>query len=251
MKKLLFILIVFFVVSSCKKMNTQIDIPELDRLIKYGEVETLEISFKDNIFSNKFINKFGLSDREIELVGYWTDNYTVELEQTGMGVEILGIDIYPNRIIRLSLAPKGESAKSFFFSNWRMTGNNFEIKPLIILNETDDTTKIDIKDVIFINSNKYYVIGYIENFKKAFVLRSQWDFSPINGLLDSVPYKFGKDLLRIRMLSDHAMPIIYQRIATDEELMDFLLNPVLTDPKYFLEVVRSHSRFHRIIYERN
>jgi hypothetical protein len=50
-----FVFAIILIILSCTRMNTRIDIPELGRLIKYGEAETLEITFKDMDFSDQFM----------------------------------------------------------------------------------------------------------------------------------------------------------------------------------------------------
>jgi hypothetical protein len=240
--------IIFFI---CIKVYGQTDILDLDRMIKYGEVETLEISFRNTVFSEQFLKIFNLSEREIELVGYWTSIYTVKQEQTGVGVEILGIDIYPNRIMEISLGWRKERnvMKTFLFALWRINNNELQICPTAIFNEVNDITKAGLENFLFLDCMEYFTIGVITEFYKAFVLINPWDFSMINKVLGSIPFQLGKDTLRSRMISDPAIPIIYERIATNEKLRHFLLHPVLNDEKYFLELLRSKSWVYQLQYE--
>lgn len=240
-----------FLLISCTRVYAQIDIPELDRLLKYGEVESLDVTFRQIPHADEFIDKFNLSNQEQVMIGYWTENYTVKLEQTGSGVRILGINIYPNRIMGVTLdhIGTGRRMRSLFFFLWKIESNNLLVKPVLILNRGNDRSIFNVESVVNIGSQDYYSIGYIADFDKAYVLREQLDFSTINGVLKDVDFKLGKDSLRYRLLYEHAMPSIYERIGADENLRKFLLNPVYTDPDYYRELERSHSRSYKTEYE--
>lgn len=127
---------------SCSSINAQVDIPELDRLLEYGEVESLDITFEQISCSDEFIDVFKLNKKELEMVGFWDENYTVKLNQTSSGVRILGIDIYPNRIMNVGLEriESGERSQSLLFSLWKIESKALLIQPLFLLNRGSDQT---------------------------------------------------------------------------------------------------------------
>lgn len=246
MKYLSVIVLLFF----CACISAQIDIPELDRMLKYGEVESLDITFRRIEHSKEFIDKFNLNDQELEIIGFWGKNYTVNIDQTGTGVRILGMNVYPNRIISITLLyeERGIRKRAFLFALWKMEKCDFLIKPLHLLIVKNDQSIFDFESVVDMDSSKYYSIGHVGVFEKAYVLRNQLDFSVINAYLSGLPFTLGKDSLRYRILYEPAIPSIYQRIGTDDNLKKFLLNPVYTDTEYFRELIRSHSRSYTTEY---
>lgn len=230
----------------CTFISAQIDIPELDRMVTYGEVESLDVTFRRIEHSKEFIDNFKLTELEIEMIGYWTNNYTVNIAQTGLKVSILGINIYPNRITKISLLyeENGLRKHADLFALWKMETKNFLIKPLKLLIADSDRSIFNIASIVDMDSSKYYSVGYVGVFEKAYALRNQFDFSVLNTYLSGLPFTLGKDSLRYRILYEHAFPSIYERIGTDENLRKFLLKPVYTDAVYFRELIRSHSRLY-------
>lgn len=246
-------LCLLFLLFSCSRINAQVDIPELDRLLKYGEVESIDVTFQKIQYSKEFIDKFNLNSQESELIGFWDENYTVKLDQTGSGVRILGINIYPNRIIGVNLeyVESGRRIRALLNALWKMESRELLIKPVFLLNAESDRSIFSIEKVVKLDSQKYYNIGQISSFEKAYVLREQFDFSAINSDLKNLNFKLGKDSLRYRLLFEHAMPSIYERIGIDERLRKFLLNPVYSDPEYYRELERSHSEAYKTDYNKS
>ena len=98
----------------------------------------------------------------------------------------------------------------------------------------------NIITVEFVDSNDYENAGEIEFYKDNYILTKQLDFSFLNKYLQEKEIEFHKDDFRYRMLLGRAMPSIYDRLGTDSELRNFLLNFDITKETDFIKLEENY-----------
>lgn len=235
------ILFVFIPALLWSQNDEMIEIKEMDRLVRY-EADLAGKTFYSLDVDQGFAKKFNLSAKEMEMIGYWTDVYTTKVEQTGKNVNIIDLYIYPNRIMEVSLGIKGYSRPHLFFE-WKIQNDLFMVKPVyFISNGSRDSSNKDTKDEnVKFEKEDFFVLGKIHPFKKVYILQYQWDYSPVNSVLKSMNFSFGKDTVRMRMLYGDAYPSICERMITNGDLRKFVLSPAPSDPEYLMQLEMAAS----------
>lgn len=207
-------------------------------LVTYGESEKFDLTFECVKGSKDFIDKFKLNKMEIGFIGYWTDNFYLEIKQNGVNIHISGLDFFPNRVMEMSLECylNSKRVQRRFFFEWQIKGQELKLKPLLYFSKKND----NISSVEFVDSNDYENAGEIEFYKDNYILTKQLDFSFLNKYLQEKEIEFHKDDFRYRMLLGRAMPSIYDRLGTDSELRDFLLNFDITKETDFIKLEENY-----------
>ena len=203
-------------------------------LITYGETENFDISFKNINFSEEFIEKFNLNEAEINFIGYWTDNFYSEIKQNGKNVRILGLDFFPNRIMKMSTECfiGGERTQRIYFFFWKIEKEIMYIKTLTCLSKTKNkNTCIEL-----FNNTDYKIAGSVKFYNSNFVLLKQFDFTFMNSIINEKNIEFGMDDFRYRILLGRAMPSIYDKIGTNSNLRQFLLSFDATKKSDFIKL---------------
>lgn len=228
--------LIFFMFSVC--LFCQEDY-QFSNLITYGESEKIDISFTNIEGSTQFIEKFNLSDKEINMIGYWTDNFYSELKQNGKNVRILGLDFFPNRIMEMTTEcfVDGERVQKIYFFNWKIENEMVYLKLLAYLSEKKN------QSVVLLNNLDYEALGEVKFYNKNFILRKPFDFSFMNSIIHEKKVEFGIDDFRYRILLGKAMPSIYDKIGTNYTLRHFLLNFDTTKESDFLKLEENYNRW--------
>lgn len=211
------------------------------KLITYGESESFEVSFKNTNGSKEFIDKFNLNESEVNFVGYWTDNFYSEIKQNGKNVRIQGLDFFPNRILEMKTECfiNGKRIHQDYFFLWKIEKEQICIKVLSCLSKTDN----QIQNFVFYNNTNYETIGEAKFYKDNYILIKQFDFSFMNLIIYTKSIEFGMDDFRYRILSEQAMPSIYDKINTNLSLRKFLLNFDTTKKSDFIKLEEDYNRW--------
>lgn len=224
---LLLILLVMLVAVSCAVSKSEdIEILNLDALIKSNDVETKENNFfAEGKNAHLFVDKFNLSKEELDIVGIWTKIFTTPVEQTHENIKILTIDFYPNRINQISCMYRdidNKLRRIQVYSKWKMKGNVLYLKPYHII-ESDqhghELKHINIKQDLF-----YTKVAEIPDFDKGFVINRQIDYSFLNKYFDNSKFKFHLDTVRLRITHEYGLPCIFDKINAKDDICDYYLN---------------------------
>ena len=213
-------------VSCVVSKSEDIEILNLDALIKSQDVETKEHNFfAEGKNTQLFVDKFKLSKEELDIVGVWIDIFTTPVEQTHENIQILTVKFYPNRINRISCMYRNadnDLRRIYVFSKWKMTDNVLYLKPYHII-ETDQSVEeinhIDIKQSFF-----YTKVAEIPNFDKGFVINRQIDYSFLNKYFKDSEFKFHLDTVRLRITHEYGVPSVLDLINEKEDVCDYFLN---------------------------
>lgn len=227
MKKLFLSLLVLLVFVSCAAPKSEdIEILYLDALIKSNDVETKENNFfAEGKNAYLFVDKFNLSEEELNLVGVWVKIFTTPVEQTNENIEILTIDFYPNRIHNILCMYRDTNNKLrriHVYSKWKMKDNILYLKPYHII-ESDQNAEelkhINIKQDLF-----YTKVAEIPNFDNGFVINRQIDYSFLNKYFENSKFEFHLDTVRLRITHEYGVPSVFDVINEKDDVCDYFLN---------------------------
>lgn len=237
MKKYILILIIFMysTVLFCQEEYV------FSNLVKYGESESFDVSFKNINHSEEFIEKFNLNELEIDFVGYWTNNFYSEIKQNGKNIRICGLDFFPNRILNMNTECfiNGERTKLSFFFFWKIENEIVYVKALAYLSEQKNKNK----SFVLLKNTDYEPLGKVKFYKNYFILLEQFDFSFMNTIISEKEIEFCMDDFRYRILLGRAMPSIYDKTGSNSNLRKFLLDFDITKKVDFLKLEEDYNRW--------
>ncbi len=229
-----YIIFLILILSTTGIVYTQTETPNLNTLIQYLEVESLDKSFTSIAHADEFIEKFELNEEELKLVGNWFLNDFIE-ENKRVKNTYFTVKFLPNRILELHI-PNRLNNRISIFCFWRVSKNSVEIRPLYLLEIKEEKGVVEIANGIMINNSDYFSIGEIEKYEQAYVQRFPWNWEKLNEYIDREKITFGIDNLRYRWVFEYAMPNVFQNIGIREDVRDLLYNPEYDDSEYFFKL---------------
>ena len=230
------ILIKLFIFTTVLFINSVVEISandefNVDKLIQIGEIEPINVGFKNSKYSIDFINKFKLNKYELQLIGEWLRNDFISYTSDNK-VAIMYVDFLPNRI--LSVYCNINTKFYYIFLDWKSDSNDILVKPISVI-LTDDNNK---KNVMINNLEYfgYFKISKMEYFQKGYYQNENFYWNEILiklGLIININYV---DCLRIRHYFPNIGENIYHNLDNNSVLKDFLMNANYKS-SYFLNLI--------------
>ncbi len=230
---------VFLILILCttKIICAQTETPNLDTLIQYLEVESLDKSFASITNAGEFIRKFELTEEEIQLIGFWLTNDFIETNKQARNKGVYSVTFLPNRILMLGIPlniVQDDTVSAFCM--WRVSNGAIEINPIYLLETKREKGVVILQNSISINDSHYFSIGEVEKYEKAYVQRFPWNWEKLNKYISNENIICGVDYLRYRRVFEYAMPDIFQRIGIREDTRNLLYNPEYGNPDYLFNL---------------
>jgi hypothetical protein len=207
----------------------------IEKYIFFAAFEPLEYSFKNEAGSSLYIEKYNLSENDIQIIGSWyqpvfADFYKNEHNDDGPGI---GISFLPNR--KLVIFQNGYNRQDqdyYLIGNWKIIENKIYCN---IEYRVKGYKPIEIEKLNF--NNKFVEIFTLETYVLAYVNRKPFEFNNFGEEIKNYLLINNNDQYRYRTLQDE-MGNYWNYLDEKYELGYFLLNNKIETKEDAFELIK-------------
>lgn len=229
--------ILLFLCVSYGPLFGDMDESYIQDLVNERIIERTSQSFTTVPGSLRFIEKFKLNEKEIELIGIWgfdgVINKVSRIREYGPGISIT---FYPNRYFCIYREFENQGQIKQIIGKWKVENGNLLIRlkaRIIIVNSKGDSVYTKNK-VEYCDSFKYYQIFTVPTYDIIFVNTQPFDWGEIPLNLRNYYEIPNNDKPRSRLLFD-SLGTPPGNIQEGSCLGDLLYNPEISD-RYFIDI---------------
>lgn len=184
--------LIFLLLISCHKTN------EFKAFIDEGLLESKDTNFETITNSSYYIEKYQLNADEINNIGCWYINNTIDKEYIENGGLGISVTFFPNRIFRAYKDHAELNNIQYVFGEWKIDNKKLliKLKAKAIRSAQNDWEFQNLSNQVF------YKVLSIEKYKIAVINSKPYDFSEIPQNIIVFFEINKKDLPRSRLLFD-------------------------------------------------
>jgi len=187
---------------------------KIRKYIFFAAFEPIEYSFKNEQGSSLYIEKFKLSEKEIQIIGGWyqpifADFFVFNLNTEGLGI---GISFLPNRKLVVFQNGNNRQGQNYYLiGNWKIIENklfcnieyrigNMEYEKTAPTQGRMRIKSAEIEKLAF--RNDFVEIFTLETYTIAYVNRKPFNFSDFDEDIKNYLLIHNKDQIRYRSIQD-------------------------------------------------